>query len=62
MNDAPLSVDDGAPVRVRLETQLGFKMVEGVRAVEFVADYRQTGMGQGGWREDHQFYANEAGL
>jgi DMSO/TMAO reductase YedYZ molybdopterin-dependent catalytic subunit/thiosulfate reductase cytochrome b subunit len=62
MNDAPLPIEHGAPVRVRLETQLGFKMVKWVRAVEFVADFRQTGMGQGGWREDHQFYANEAGI
>ncbi|WP_199737251.1 MULTISPECIES: molybdopterin-dependent oxidoreductase [Micromonospora] len=62
MNDAPLSIEHGAPVRIRLETQLGFKMVKWVSAVEFVADYRQIGMGQGGWREDNQFYANEAGI
>ncbi len=62
MNDAPLSIEHGAPVRLRLETQLGFKMVKWVKAVEFVADYQQIGMGQGGWREDHQFYANEAGI
>lgn len=62
MNDAPLPIEHGAPVRLRLETQLGFKMVKWVRAIEFVADYRQIGMGQGGWREDHQFYADEAGI
>ncbi len=62
MNNAPLPIEHGAPARVRLETQLGFKMIKWVRAVEFVADYRQIGMGQGGWREDHQFYANEAGM
>ena len=62
MNDAPLPIEHGAPVRVRLETQLGFKMVKWVSAIEFVADYKDSGMGQGGWREDHQFYANEAGI
>jgi DMSO/TMAO reductase YedYZ molybdopterin-dependent catalytic subunit len=28
MNGAPLAVEHGAPIRVRLETQLGFKMVK----------------------------------
>jgi DMSO/TMAO reductase YedYZ molybdopterin-dependent catalytic subunit len=62
MNGAPLPVAHGAPVRVRIETQLGFKMVKWIRAIEFVADYRDIGMGQGGWREDQQFYANAAGI
>lgn len=62
MNGAPLPVEHGAPVRVRLETQLGFKMVKWVCAIEFVEDYRDIGMGQGGWREDQQFYANAAGI
>lgn len=62
MNGAPLPVEHGAPVRLRVETQLGFKMVKWVRAIEFVADYRQIGQGQGGWREDQQYYANAAGI
>ncbi len=62
MNGAPLPVVHGAPVRVRIETQLGFKMVKWVRAIEFVEDYRDIGMGQGGWREDQQYYANAAGI
>ncbi|WP_111719267.1 molybdopterin-dependent oxidoreductase [Homoserinimonas sp. OAct 916] len=62
MNGAPLPIEHGAPIRVRLETQLGFKMVKWVCAIEFVADYRNIGMGQGGWREDQQFYANAAGI
>lgn len=51
-----------APARLRVETQLGFKMVKWVRAIEFVADYRHIGQGQGGWREDQQYYANAAGI
>ena len=62
MNGAPLPIEHGAPVRVRLETQLGFKMVKWITAIEFVADYTDLGMGQGGWREDQQYYANAAGI
>jgi DMSO/TMAO reductase YedYZ molybdopterin-dependent catalytic subunit/thiosulfate reductase cytochrome b subunit len=62
MNGEALPIAHGAPVRVRLETQLGFKMVKWVKAIEFVDDYRDIGMGQGGWREDQQFYANAAGI
>ncbi len=62
MNGAPLPITHGAPVRVRIETQLGFKMVKWITAIEFVEDYRGIGMGQGGWREDQQYYANAAGI
>lgn len=62
MNDEPLPVEHGAPVRVRFETQLGFKMVKWIKAIEFVEDYRAIGQGQGGWREDQQYYANAAGI
>jgi DMSO/TMAO reductase YedYZ molybdopterin-dependent catalytic subunit/thiosulfate reductase cytochrome b subunit len=62
MNGAPLPIEHGAPVRLRIETQLGFKMVKWVRAIEFVEDVQDIGMGQGGWREDQQFYANAAGI
>ncbi len=62
MNGAPLPVEHGAPVRVRIETQLGFKMVKWIAGIEFVADTSGIGMGMGGWREDQQFYANAAGI
>ena len=62
MNGEPLPIEHGAPVRLRIETQLGFKMVKWVRAIEFVADVDSIGEGQGGWREDQQFYANAAGI
>ena len=42
MNGQPLPVEHGAPARLRVETQLGFKMVKWVRAIEFVADYSPT--------------------
>ena len=62
MNGGPLPVEHGAPVRLRLETQLGFKMVKWIKAIEFVDDVSRIGMGQGGWREDQQYYANAAGI
>ncbi|MGB8997224.1 MAG: molybdopterin-dependent oxidoreductase [Pseudonocardiaceae bacterium] len=62
MNGAPLPIEHGAPVRLRIETQLGFKMVKWIKAIEFVDDIRRVGMGMGGFREDQQYYANAAGI
>jgi methionine sulfoxide reductase catalytic subunit len=62
MNGHPLPVPHGAPLRLRVETQLGFMMVKYIRRIEFVHDYRQIGGGQGGWREDQQYYSREAGI
>ncbi len=62
MNGAPLPLEHGAPIRLRVETQLGFKMVKWIKAIEFVADTDDIGQGQGGWREDQQYYANSAGI
>lgn len=62
MNGAPLPVPHGAPLRLRVETQLGFVMVKYIQRIEFVDDYSHIGEGQGGWREDQQFYSQEAGI
>jgi DMSO/TMAO reductase YedYZ molybdopterin-dependent catalytic subunit len=62
MNGVPLPVEHGAPVRLRAETQLGFKMVKWLRGVEFVDDLSEIGQGQGGWREDFQQYSTRAGI
>jgi sulfoxide reductase catalytic subunit YedY len=56
-NGGPLPVEHGAPLRLRVESQLGFKMVKWIRAIAFVDDYRDIGLGYGGWREDHTFYS-----
>jgi hypothetical protein len=37
-------------------------MVKWITAIEFVADVGSVGLGQGGWREDHQYYASRAGI
>ena len=62
MNGTPLPIPHGAPCRLRVETQLGFKMVKYVRSIELVEDYRTVGRGHGGSREDMQFYGPEAGI
>ncbi|HSV03242.1 MAG TPA: molybdopterin-dependent oxidoreductase [Phenylobacterium sp.] len=56
MNGAPLSVLHGAPLRLRCENELGFKMVKWVAAIEFLDDFTHLGAGQGGYNEDHEFY------
>jgi DMSO/TMAO reductase YedYZ molybdopterin-dependent catalytic subunit len=45
-----------------VETQLGFTMVKYIRAIEFVETYAHIGKGQGGWREDYQYFSQEAGI
>ena len=56
MNGEPLSFGHGAPLRLRNETQLGFKQVKWIKGVEFVADFSQIGGGYGGYNEDHEFF------
>ncbi len=60
MNREPLPIDHGAPLRLRVETQLGYKMVKYLRSIELVEDYRRIGGGQGGFREDEQYYGTSA--
>jgi len=54
LNGQELLIQNGAPLRVRFETTLGFKMVKFLRSIEFVEDYRTIGDGLGGIREDLQ--------
>jgi sulfoxide reductase catalytic subunit YedY len=42
MNFEPLNVVLGAPLRLRVENQLGFKMVKWITAVEFAEDFRHV--------------------
>ena len=56
MNGEAVSVLHGAPLRLRCENELGFKMVKWIAAIEFVHDFADLGAGQGGYNEDHEFY------
>jgi DMSO/TMAO reductase YedYZ molybdopterin-dependent catalytic subunit len=59
MNGAPLSVAYGAPLRVRVERQLGYKMAKYVVAIELVESFSHIGRGHGGFWEDrgYEWYA-----
>ena len=52
LNDKPLLVANGAPVRVRLERKLGYKHAKYLSAIELVDDYAWIGAGKGGFWED----------
>jgi methionine sulfoxide reductase catalytic subunit len=56
MNGEPLSFGHGAPLRLRNETELGFKMVKWIKGIEFVDNFEHLGGGFGGYNEDHEFF------
>ncbi|AQR74307.1 molybdopterin-dependent oxidoreductase [Sphingomonas sp. LM7] len=62
MNDAYLSVGHGAPVRLRVERQLGYKHAKYVMRVEAVASLAAIGSGKGGYWEDSNAYEWYAGI
>jgi sulfoxide reductase catalytic subunit YedY len=62
MDGRPLSIPHGAPLRLRVEGQLGFKMVKWIERIELIDDYARIGQGQGGWREDNMFYSSAAAI
>ena len=55
LNDKPLPISNGAPLRVRVERQLGYKMNKYIRAIELVSDYASIGQGKGGYWEDRGY-------
>ncbi|GMA95057.1 hypothetical protein GCM10025881_18810 [Pseudolysinimonas kribbensis] len=56
MNGEPVSFGHGAPLRLRNETQLGFKMVKWIKGIEFVEQFADVGGGLGGYNNDHEFF------
>lgn len=56
MNDEDLSFGHGAPLRLRNEVELGFKMVKWIKGIEFIEDFSDFGGGQGGYNNDHEFF------
>jgi sulfoxide reductase catalytic subunit YedY len=62
MNYEPLGELHGAPLRLRVENQLGFKMVKWIRAIEFVGSIHSVGEGEGGYNEDHEYFGELANI
>jgi len=58
LNGQSLPVANGAPVRVRAERQLGYKMPKYVERIELVESYDHISGGKGGYWEDqgYQWY------
>lgn len=55
LNDEPLPIKNGAPLRLRLERQLGYKMAKYVMRLEIVEDFSGIAGGKGGYWEDHGY-------
>jgi len=56
MNGRPLNEVYGAPLRLRAENQLGYKMVKWIERIEFIASEKNLGEGEGGKNEDEEYF------
>lgn len=61
LNDATLPIGNGAPIRVRVERQLGYKMAKYIMRIELVDRFDHLYGGNGGYWEDRG-YAWYAGI
>jgi len=59
LNGRTLPIANGAPVRLRVERQLGYKMAKYVMGIELVDSFAHIGQGKGGYWEDrgYEWYA-----
>lgn len=55
MNDKPLPIENGAPLRVRIERQLGYKMAKYIKSIEVVTGFENVNGGYGGYWEDRGY-------
>src|SRR4051812_30233197 len=55
MNGQTLPIANGAPLRVRVERQLGYKMAKYIQRIELVEDYGGIGGGNGGYWPDRGY-------
>ena len=55
LNGKPLPVENGAPLRVRVERQLGYKMPKYIYKIELVDGFANVGGGRGGYWEDNGY-------
>jgi DMSO/TMAO reductase YedYZ molybdopterin-dependent catalytic subunit len=59
LNGSALPIANGAPLRVRIERQLGYKMAKYIMRIEAVESFAHIGAGKGGYWEDdgYEWYA-----
>ena len=59
LNDQPLPVPNGAPLRLRVGRQLGYKQAKYIGRIELVRSFADIGDGKGGYWEDqgYEWYA-----
>jgi len=59
LNDKPLAIANGAPLRLRVERQLGYKQAKYLMRIEAVSGLDTIGQGKGGYWEDrgYEWYA-----
>jgi len=62
LNDAILPIANGAPLRLRVERQLGYKHAKYVQRIEAVESLAGQGLGKGGYWEDYHDYEWYAGI
>ena len=62
MNDRRLGIGHGAPLRLRLERQLGYKHAKYVMTIDAVSSLDGIGEGKGGYWEDNVDYDWYAGI
>ena len=62
LNGQPLPVRNGAPLRMRIERQLGYKHAKYLTGIEAVASLAEIGQGKGGYWEDSSGYQWYAGI
>jgi DMSO/TMAO reductase YedYZ molybdopterin-dependent catalytic subunit len=55
LNDKPIDADHGAPVRLRIPTQLGYKSAKWVGRIEVADSFKNVGSGKGGYWEDQGY-------
>lgn len=55
MNGKDLPIENGAPLRCRVERQLGYKMPKYVSGIELVDSFDRFGAGRGGYWEDRGY-------
>jgi DMSO/TMAO reductase YedYZ molybdopterin-dependent catalytic subunit len=62
LNNHVLDVGHGAPLRLRVERQLGYKQAKYLMKIDAVASLDGIGLGKGGYWEDHVDYDWYAGI